>query len=502
MKQKILLFIFAGYFFIVFESAAQQPDSLELFRNITDIEKQLQDSNQSFQEQSINPVPKDTAKQKQTIAVSRRNIPQFVVKNTMDSLYTRRDNGTLILPYNFNSETLQGLTFRDTMFYNPLFLPVVFEGRRLLSDTALVYPKRDVSPYRGILISPNATFAPQLNQQAFADKVADDYLKNFPDRVSISATNFPKTPQPVSDEKVLEDFNPFKELLSVESNYSLAAPSVEGVTIRRRYWIYSGDHSLQFSQNYFSENWYRGGVSNLNIYNYHILRMNYNKEKVRFNNTFEWKLSLNNAPDDTLRSYRIGEDMIRYYGDFGIDAFIKKWSYSFNLEAKSQLFSGHPTNSKETISSFLAPLYINAGVGFKYDLDKSSKTVRHRRTRVSASLAPFSINYKYVGNKNVNVLRYGIPEGKKSVSDLGSTFTGTLIYDYNRYVTWNSRLKYFTNYKKVEMEFENTLNMSLSRFFSTRLYLNLRYDDSVPRNDKFGYLQVNELVSFGLNYKW
>ncbi|MDR1517305.1 MAG: DUF3078 domain-containing protein [Dysgonamonadaceae bacterium] len=507
MKQKILLFIFAGWVLFAFESLAQQPDSLELFKNITDIEKQLQGSNQSFQEQSVKPAPKDTTKRK-PVATPRRDTPQiaiqmpFVVKTTWDSLYARRENGTLILPDLYNNESLRGLTFRDTMFYNPLFLPVIFEGRKLVGDTALAYPKRESSLYRGMLIPPDETFSPQLNRQAFAGKVMDDYLRDFPDRIFLSASDFRQIPQTATDKEVIEEFNPFKELLAVESNYSLAAPSVEKTTIRRRFWVHSGDHNLKFSQNYISENWYKGGVSNLNIYNYHVLRMNYNKEKVRFNNTVEWKLSLFDAPSDTLRSYRIGEDMFRYSGNFGIDAFIKKWSYSFTWDTRSQFFPGYPANSKDKLSAFLAPLYVTAGIGLSYGLDKSSKTIRFRRTRVNASLAPLSFSYRYVGNKDVKVARYGIPEGKKSLTDYGSTINATLIYDYNRYLVWNSRLMYFTSYKKVQMELENRLDMALSRFFSTSLNLNLRFDDGVPRNDKFGFLQINEYFSLGLNYKW
>ncbi len=77
-----------------------------------------------------------------------------------------------------------------------------------------------------------------------------------------------------------------------------------------------------------------------------------------------------NAPDDTLRRYRIGNDLVRYYGDFGVNAFTSKWSYSMNLEAKTQLFNAYPTNSNDLRSAFLAPLYVNAGVGLKYNLDK------------------------------------------------------------------------------------------------------------------------------------
>jgi hypothetical protein len=230
--------------------------------------------------------------------------------------------------------------------------------------------------------------------------------------------------------------------------------------------------------------------------------MNYRKEKVRFNNTFEWRLSVFTAPDDTIRKYRIGDDLIRYYGDFGLDAFAKKWSYSTNLDVRSQLFNNFPTNSNEIRSAFLAPLYVNGGVGLKYNLDKRFEKVRHRRVRLDLHLAPLSFNFRYIGNEKVSVTRYGIEEGKKHTMDLGSTVTANLIYDFNRYITWNSRLKYFTSYEKVEAEFENTLNMALTNAFSTRFFLNLRFDDSVPPDPKFKYLQITQLLSFGLNYKW
>ena len=75
-------------------------------------------------------------------------------------------------------------------------------------------------------------------------------------------------------------------------------------------------------------------------------------------------------------------------------------------------------------------------------------------------------------------------------------------YNYNKYISLTSRFKYFTSYKKIETELENNLNVALSNYFSTRIFLYLRFDDSVPSDPKFKKLQVNELLSFGLNYKW
>ena len=45
--------------------------------------------------------------------------------------------------------------------------------------------------------------------------------------------------------------------------------------------------------------------------------------------------------------------------------------------------------------------------------------------------------------------------------------------------------------------------LAISRFFSTRIYFHLRYDDGVEKTeDNKSYFQLNELLSFGFNYKW
>lgn len=425
------------------------------------------------------------------------------IRTSLDSVYNRKENGTLELPQQvFPYELyLSSLNFRDTMLYNPLFVPVVFTGRIEVPDSISFYPQKD-DKLKNVLISSDNTFAPYLEKQTFVDKVRRHYYLEHPSSVKLSTSSLSGLKQTVADEEVSRRFNPFKELLSSETSYSLDKPNVEGIEIGRVYWVKTGEHSLQFSQNYFSPNWHRGGTSNLNINSNHILNLNYEKDKIKFNNRLEWRLSVYNAPDDTLRNYRIGDDMVRYYGDFGHDAFIKSWSYSTNLEVKTQLFKSYKANEDELRSAFLSPLYVNAGIGMKYHIDKRSKTVRNRRLRLDVSISPLSVNYRYVGNNEVDRKRYGIPEGDKSLFDKGSTLTSNMTYDFTKYISWKSRLKYFTNYGKVEAELENTLTMSLTQMFSTTIYLNLRFDDSVPAHDDYKYLQVNEVVSFGLNYKW
>jgi hypothetical protein len=443
-------------------------------------------------------------------SVAEDTIPvraMYTYTNPLDLMF-ERDNATgiLRLPDNtFGSESMHGLTFRDTLFYNPLFLPIIFDGR-LLPRNVSFYPIKNEQK-RGVLIPQNRTFASRLTDVDFAQNVRRQFYIENPAQIRYSVFSLPTIRSANHDE--LRPFNPFRELIRAESSVELITPVVEGATIGRRYWHRSGEHSLQFSQNYFSENWHRGGVNSTNINSFQTIRTNYRKEKIRFDNTFEWRLALNStSTTDTLRNYTISNDLIRYSGNFGIDAFGKGWSYSMNTEARTQAFNGYPTNSAELRSAFLSPLYVNAGIGLTYKLDKRSVKVRHRRTRLDLALAPASINYTYVNHSDVDVRRFGIEEGQKSNLDLGSTVNFNLIYDMTRFITWTSKLTYFTSYEKVISEFENTLNMSLTNAFSTRIQVNMRYDDGISPYDKegnryrFGLLQVNQMLSFGLNYKW
>ena len=474
----------------------QVADSTDVFDRMTDIEKQIRVRSAADEASPAVTVSRDTVIR---LYPSARSL-STEKKNPLDSLYRRKPNGTLELPAP-SYRIPMNLSFRDTMFINPLYLPLVFNGK-MLPEKLSFYPPAEDYRYKGTLIAPQNTFAPMLEDMRFANDVRRQYYLRYPERVKMSAFNFGDMPAVDTEKDVVESFNPFKKLIEVEKTAPLDAPSVETVEIERKYWIRSGEHSLQFSQNYFSKNWYKGGTSNLNINNYHVFRVNYQKKKVKFDNTFEWRLSLFNAPEDTLREYRISDDLIRYYGSLGVDAFLKKWSYSTNLEVKSQLFNNYAVNSSSLLSAFLSPLYVNAGIGMRYQLDKKSEKVRHRRVRWTLDLAPISVNYKSITNKEVDVTRYGIPEGKWSKVELGSTVTSILKYDVTRYVTLDSRFKYFTSYKNILAEFENTLNMSLSNYFSTRIYLHMRFDDGVPKDPSFQYLQINEVLSFGLNYKW
>jgi hypothetical protein len=270
------------------------------------------------------------------------------------------------------------------------------------------------------------------------------------------------------------------------------------IIIRKpNFWYRGGNGSFQMTQNYISKNWYKGGESINSMIGDLQLFANYNdKEKLQIENLLEMKVNINTVSSqlDTMRIYRINSDMLRLSSKIGLQAF-SEWYYTVSGEFNTQLFRNYTVNSNNLISTFMSPANITISVGMDYKLKKEDMNF-------SIVISPFSYNWRYVGNDDVDETKFGLKKGKYSLDDFGSKLQSTLQWTIVPTITLNSQLYYFTNYKKVEAEWENTINFVLNRYISTKLFVLYRYDDGIQRIKNYGYLQSNELFSFGLNYKW
>lgn len=268
------------------------------------------------------------------------------------------------------------------------------------------------------------------------------------------------------------------------------------VTIRKpNFWYTGGAGSMQFSQNYISSNWYKGGEStNMILLNFQ-LNANYNdKQRIQFDNRFEANIGLNTIASDTIRKYKINTDLLRISSKLGIKA-TSKWFYTLSGEFNTQFFRNYKVNTNQPVSTFMAPANLIFGIGMDYKVDK-------KKFNLSVFISPATYNLRYVGNKDIDETQFGLKEGRTVLHDIGSKLQTNLKWTVFPSVAWESRLYYFTNYLKVEAEWENTFNFVLNRYFSTKLFLHWRYDDGIARKDNRGYFQLKELFSLGLNYAW
>jgi hypothetical protein len=397
---------------------------------------------------------------------------------------------------------LTPIEYADTVILYSPDLPIIFDANHLNVLNRQLTPE---CPLTKPLFPPLFTF-PRL----FADKhhknniysQAYDYLiKNNLPQIKYTTADFSGKVEKI--EKMPS--NIFQYLFKIDydfDNYNKSKP--ERFQPKLKYWILTGNHRIQLAQHYISQNWATGGVRNLNLYNVQNVTINYKKNRFQNNNHIEWRLNFFTNPNDSMRRYRLAEDMIRTYSDFGIQA-IHNWFYSSNIEIKTQLFNNFVENSSLLLASAFSPLYINVGfLGMRYQIEKKNPKIKDKKINFNTDISPLSIQYIGVFNKNVDPTRFGIEQGKNHLTNFGSTVNARLLVNFNKSVSFNSRFSYFTNYKTVTAELENTLNLPINRYFATSIYLYFRYDDNkqLKPDPTWGHFQIDELLSFGFNYNW
>lgn len=294
-----------------------------------------------------------------------------------------------------------------------------------------------------------------------------------------------------------EEMTSHAEEVVIPKNQTNISEPVTLVTVRPNFWSYAGDYSLQFLQNYVSDNWYKGGESNYSMIGAATLQANYNdKEKIKWDNKLEMKLGMQSSQGDTLHNYKSSEDLIRLTSKLGVQA-TKKWYYTLQAIASTQFTHGYKANDPAVYSDFMSPLNINLSLGMDYKVEWFDK-----RLMGTVNISPIAGNFKYVDRLSL-AKKYGIDEGKHSLWDLGSTFTTDLSWTISDLIKWKTRLYAYTTYHRAEVEWENTVTFQLSKYISTQVFVYPRFDDSAKkRNSKYGYFQLKEYWSLGFNYSF
>lgn len=277
----------------------------------------------------------------------------------------------------------------------------------------------------------------------------------------------------------------------VESNVGTAELYIK----KPNFWTFGGFGSLQFTQNFISKNWYKGGESsNAMLSNVKFTANFDDRRKIEFENSIEIKLGFMTTPSDTVHKYKTNSDLFRIYSKLGYKAF-DHWYYAATAEFTTQFFSNYKTNTNIKQVGLFSPATFRTGVGLDYKLSK-------KKINLSIMLSPFAYNYIYIADKEVDPTAFGIKEGKHILHEFGSTFQTTMKWTVIPAIVWESRLYYFTNYNKIQAEWENTINFVLNRYLSTQIFVHARFDDGVKPVDDHSYFQLKELLSFGLNYTW
>lgn len=288
-----------------------------------------------------------------------------------------------------------------------------------------------------------------------------------------------------------------KTLMETEKPVTELDQDSELLVVKPNFWTHKGNGSLQFTQNYISDNWYKGGESTAALLSGLVLEANYDdKQRLEFENKLEIKLGFLTTPSDTVHNYTTNADLLRLTSKLGVKAFTN-WYYTLAAEFKTQFLPSYETNTNNMVSNFLSPAELDVTLGMDFKQTKKNYTL-------SLLTSPLAYTFVYISNdKIVDPTSFNVEEGHSTAHLLGSKFTGNLNWKIIPAITWESKLEYFTTYNKVIASWENTFNFAVNRYLSTKLFVHARFDDSVTlTDDNTSYFQLQELLSFGLSYTW
>lgn len=347
-----------------------------------------------------------------------------------------------------------------------------------------------------------------LNDSELDDEISAQLMRVYltrPDLVRITESEM------MESGTLREDLeNPIEQKVEILSEADQALPEmlpadepVELMVEKPKFWKYKGDGSLQFIQNYVSDNWYKGGESNYAALAAVVLEANYdNKSRWKWDNKLEMKIGFQTSPTDTVNKFKTNEDLIRYTGKVGLHA-INRWYYTLQVLAQTQFYRGLKANKDATFSDFMSPLTLNVGLGMDYKVETFGK-----RLTGTVNMSPIAVNYRYVDRANL-AKSFGVKvdEGHThSLTDFGSQVTASLEWKMSDVVTWKTRFYGFTSYHRAELEWENTFELRVSKYITANLFLFPRFDDSNYKYDDDGerlsFWQFKEYSSLGFSYNF
>lgn len=272
---------------------------------------------------------------------------------------------------------------------------------------------------------------------------------------------------------------------------------VQLVVRRPNFWKFKGDYSLQFTQSYFSENWYQGGENNYTMLALVTMEANFNnKQRVQWDNRLEMRLGFQTSKSDELHHIKTNDDLLRFTTKIGYQA-TKHWFYTLQVQAYTQFYPSYNSNSDVVASDFMSPFNLVVSLGMDYKLEL-------KRFSGSAILSPVAYNFRKVSRPSLYG-KFGLEEGRSTYHNFGPNITVKYSWKILSNITWDARIYWFSNLETTDIEWENTFTFSITKYLNTKLFLYPRIDDSSPNyksEDKGSYFMFKEWFSLGVNYSF
>ena len=261
------------------------------------------------------------------------------------------------------------------------------------------------------------------------------------------------------------------------------------VVQKPRYWSVNGQNALMLNQAYFS-NWLGGGANNAGW----LGNLNYTFTYQRGPRILENLLIVGYGHSHTEGlGRRKTQDVLNLGTNYGRNIG-KAWYISAGASLLTQLMPGYQDgNNPDTtrISNFMAPGYVNTGLGFTY----------RPHERFTLTLRPANARFTFVTDPDLQKAgMFGLKNaGDAFVFQFG--FLGTAVWE--RELMKNVHLKnsgsvfsnYLDNPGNLVLGYSGLLNLKVNKYISTNIALDLFYD-----HNQVARLQMKQALGVGFAY--
>jgi len=305
---------------------------------------------------------------------------------------------------------------------------------------------------------------------------------------------FDRLAQKQRKEFELQGFVPERKLTKIPKTYEVVSP-----------WEIGGNGNFGFTQTYLN-NWKAGGNSAFSFLTVLKGYANYSeKGKFKWENNAEFRNGWVRQGGDIKQTQK-NDDKIELISRFGLSAF-KKWYYSTEIDFVTQFFNGYKYPDKtKPISTFMSP----AKTLFKLGLDYKPNS------NFSLFISPLTAKNVFVRDTaKIDQTKYGISANTRSYWEPGLNTDFRLKIDITKQLSFETKYKMFLNYqepfKKIDINWENTMIAQLTNRINMTVNLYMLYDDNVTfatgKMDDNGKeifkpkWQTRELMTVGFSYK-
>ena len=250
--------------------------------------------------------------------------------------------------------------------------------------------------------------------------------------------------------------------------------TVDTVTKDTSFWNGENSFGLFFNQSAYGDYWKGGGASSIATRTNLILQKNYQKDKTNWANRLILKygiIKLNGL------EFQKNEDHFELDSKYGYRISKRlKFSGLFNFTTRvHDTYQIKKTGERgKLIGNFLAPGYINLGIGFDFFTDKKVLTIYYTPANSKISIVRLDeLKSQFLPPDIEGNVRY----------ELGSLLTLEFKKEIFTNVYWHTIGKFFTNhlkgFGKIDIDFENRIRFKINKNLSANLNTHIIYDEDI-----------------------